>query len=69
MKAFIAPISYKRLFKKSAFEASQEAYRHRILNEATTSGSRVAHHYAPILIPCSHSTFSVLKTELFEHAI
>jgi hypothetical protein len=39
------------------------------LNEAETSGSHVAHHYAPILIPCFHSTFSVLKTELFEQAL
>jgi hypothetical protein len=60
-----------RLFKKSAFdhEASQEAYRHRILNEAETSGSHVAHHYAPILIPCFHPTFAVLKTEFFEHVL
>jgi hypothetical protein len=43
--------------------------RQRILNEAETSGSHVALHYAPILIPCFHPTFSVLKTELFELAL
>jgi hypothetical protein len=60
----------KRLFKSPLLitKHHKKHIRHRILDEAETSGSHVAHHYAPILIPCFHPTFSVLKTELFEHS-